>query len=224
MRVLLTGATGTAGSATLQVLLADPGVVAVTALSRRPLAERHDKLRVVIHEDFTDPAPVRGLLAETDAVLWCLGTGQNDVPEAEYVRITYDTALAFARALLAENPKAAFIFLSGQGADPTERSRALFGRVKGRTERDLDTLGLARLHHARPGYIHPVTEKPSRKALERFSMFIEPVFRALFPKHMIDADDLGRALLAAARGATETRMLDNVALQKLAAGPSVITP
>ena len=218
MRVLLTGATGTAGSATLGVLLADPGVTAITALSRRPLAERHDKLRVVLHEDFTDPEPVRAILAETDAVLWCLGIGQNDVPEAEYVRITHTTTLNFARALLAANPKATFIFLSGQGADPTEKSRALFGRVKGRTERDLATLGLARLHNARPGYIHPVTEKPSRKALERFSMFIEPVFRVLFPKHMIDADALGRALLAAARGVPNELVLDNVALQKLAAG------
>ena len=218
MRVMLTGSTGTAGSATLQVLLADPGVTSVTALSRRPLAERHEKLHVVLHDDFTDPAPVMSALAETDALLWCLGIGQNDVPEAEYVRITQDYTLAFARALLAANPQATFIFLSGEGADPTERSRALFGRVKGRTERALDGLGLARLHHARPGYIHPKTEKPSRKALERFSMFVEPVFRALFPKHMIDADDLGRALLAAARGATETRVLDNVALQKLAAG------
>ncbi|MCK6515886.1 NAD(P)H-binding protein [Myxococcota bacterium] len=218
MRVLLTGPTGTAGSATLQVLLADPGVTSVTALSRRPLAERHEKLQVVLHEDFTDPAPVSAVLAATDAVLWCLGVGQNDVPEAEYVRITYDTTLAFARALLAANPQATFIFLSGQGADPSERSRALFGRIKGRTERDLDALGLARLHHARPGYIHPTTEKPTRKALERFSMFIEPVFRVLFPRHMIDADDLGRALLAAARGATDAPVLDNVALQRLAAG------
>ena len=217
MRVLLTGSTGTAGSATLQVLLADPGVTSVIALSRRPLAERHEKLRVVLHEDFTDPGPLNAVLAETDALLWCLGIGQNDVPEEEYVRITYTTTLAFAQALLAANPKATFIFLSGQGADPTEKSRALFGRVKGRTERALDGLGLARLHHARPGYIHPTTEKPSRKALERFSMFIEPVFRVLFPRHMIDADDLGRALLAAGRGAAEARVLDNVALQKLAA-------
>lgn len=218
MRVLLTGPTGTAGSATLLVLLADPGVTSVTALSRRPIETQHEKLRVVLHDDFTDPAPLASLLAETDALLWCLGIGQNDVPEAEYIRITHDYTLAFARALLAANPKATFIFLSGQGSDPTERSRALFGRIKGRTERALDGLGLARLHHARPGYIHPTTEKPSRKALERFSMFVEPLFRALFPRHMIDADQLGRALLAAARGATEERVLDNVALQRLAAG------
>ncbi|MCK6520783.1 NAD-dependent epimerase/dehydratase family protein [Myxococcota bacterium] len=218
MRVLLTGPTGTAGSATLLVLLADPGVTSVTALSRRPIDTQHEKLRVVLHDDFTDPAPLASLLAETDALLWCLGIGQNDVPEAEYIRITYDYTLAFARALLVANPKATFIFLSGQGSDPTERSRALFGRIKGRTERAVDGLGLARLHHARPGYIHPTTEKPSRKALERFSMFVEPLFRALFPRHMIDADQLGRALLAAARGATEERVLDNVALQRLAAG------
>lgn len=218
MRVLITGATGTAGSATLLVLLADPGVTSVTALSRRPIAVEHPKLRVVLHENFTDASALGALLAETDALLWCLGIGQNDVPEDEYLRITHTYTLTFARALLAANPAATFIFLSGQGADPTERSRALFGRIKGRAERDLDGVGLKRLHHARPGYIHPTTEKPSRKALERFSMFIEPVFRRLFPAHMIDADDLGRALLAAARGATEERVLDNVALQKLAAG------
>jgi uncharacterized protein YbjT (DUF2867 family) len=218
MRTLLTGPTGTAGSATLLVLLNDPGVTSVTALSRRPLAVTHPKLTVILHDDFTDAAPLAAVLAETDAVLWCLGIGQNDVPEDEYVRITYDYTLTFARALLTANPAATFIFLSGQGADPSERSRALFGRIKGRAERDLDGLGLKRLHHARPGYIHPVTEKAHRKPLERFSMFVEPVFRRLFPKHMIDADELGRALLAAARGATEERVLDNVALQRLAAG------
>jgi len=54
MKVLLFGATGTAGSGILQACLQAPDVAEVRALARRPLGAAHDKLKVFLHDDYLD--------------------------------------------------------------------------------------------------------------------------------------------------------------------------
>jgi hypothetical protein len=53
-----------------------------------------------------------------------------------------------------------FIYVSGEGADQTEKSRQLFGRIKGRTERELDEAetGTFKTISVRPGAINPTAE------------------------------------------------------------------
>jgi uncharacterized protein YbjT (DUF2867 family) len=216
MRLLVTGATGTAGAAAVRQAVSDASVSSVVALSRRPPHIQHRKLRHVPHADFLDYAGVRDRLAEADALLWCLGTSQNRVGREELHRVTVGFTLAGAAAYRAANPAGAFLHLSGAGADPTGRSRMPFSQEKGEAERRLDALGLARLWHFRPGYIHPprLPEKPLLQ--DRLLYPLGPLFRP-FKGAMVDADGLGKAMVRVAREGHPKRVLDNRDIRALAA-------
>ena len=219
MRILLTGATGTAGSGVLRQAIADPDVEGVTVLARREPAERHEKVLFVRHGDFSDYAKVRGSLVGHDAALWCLGISQFRVTPEQLHRVSVDYVLAGAKAFMAANPDLWFVHLSGAGADPTGRSRIRFAREKGEAESRLDALGLAGLWHFRPGYIHPAgrIEKPILQ--DRVMKVLHPAMRAFAPSQMVDADDLGKAMLKVAKdghAAHAERVVDNRAIRRLA--------
>ena len=147
IRIVLTGATGFAGSATLTHLLADDRVQAVTVLSRRPLTVGHPTLTVHLQQDFGawDTTLLRDL-AEHDACVWALGAKASDVTDPErYWYVTHDCTLALAVGLAENNHgHLRFCYLSGMGANPREGLRLPWERqtriAKGRTERDLRTL------------------------------------------------------------------------------------
>ena len=58
MRILIFGASGTAGSGVLNASLAAPIVKEVRVIIRRPLSITNDKVRVFLHEDYLDYAAV----------------------------------------------------------------------------------------------------------------------------------------------------------------------
>ena len=217
MRILITGATGTAGAAALRQALANPRITAVTALGRRAPKVTDPKLTALEHADFTDYTALGDRLGGHDAVLWCLGTATARVSPADLHRITVDFVLAGARALLAANPGLRFVHLSGQGADPTGRSRLAFAREKGEAENGLDALGLSALWHVRPGYIHPPAPVEKPLFQDKLMFAIAPLFRRVAPTMMIDADVLGRAMVALALDGHSERVLENRALLALGA-------
>ena len=216
MKLLLTGATGTAGSKALEAALADKRVKKVTVLSRKALGLKHPKLKVLLMKDFLDYSKVKKDLTGQDACLWCLGISQNAVEEAEYIRITYDYALAAAKAMKAASPKITFCFLSGDGAATSEKSSMLFGRIKGKTENALGRLGFKRLYHFRPGYIHPTKDQPKKLVYERIFEPLTPLFHKFLPGMIVSSADLGRAMVqAACEGAPKT-ILNNLDILELA--------
>jgi hypothetical protein len=174
------------------------------------------KIRYLELSDFTDWSSLRGRLGDVEAVLWCLGISQAKVSRAELARVTYDFTLAGARAVKAESPDVVFVFLSGGGADPSQKSRMPFAREKGRTETALDGLGLRRVHHVRPAYIHPEKGGPKKPFLERALGGLAPVMRGIAPSVIIDARDLARAMLALAFEPHAKRVLENRDLRRLA--------
>jgi uncharacterized protein YbjT (DUF2867 family) len=218
IKVILTGATGLAGSEVLRQGLADSRVQSITVVSRKPVAQSHPKIVQVVHENYLDYSAIQSQLADHDACLWCLGVSQNEVSAEEYRKITLDYAIAGAKAMLAINPGLTFIFLSGQGADSAEKSRLLFGRVKGATENQLNLLGLKHLYHFRPGYIHPVTPGTSRHLWDRFLAPVAPFLHKVVPNMLVDADELAKAMLHVAENGYPKRILENRDIRQIAAG------
>ena len=194
-RLVIVGATGMVGGYALRYALDHSAVASVTAVGRKNLGISHPKLREVLHQDFTDCSSLAEALSGQDAAVFCLGVYSGAVPEVEFRMITVDYTIEFARVLRASSPEASFSFLSGNGADPTGRSRLAFARYKGEAENALLAAGFPRVYNFRPAYIYPVEPRKEPNFGYRLLRAIYPAFRVLFPNQVIRADDLARAMV-----------------------------
>ena len=194
-RLVVVGATGMVGGYALRYALDHPDVGRVTAIGRRKLSISHPKLDEVLHRDFADCSALVETLSGQHAVVFCLGTYTGSVSDVELRTITVDYTVEFARVLRSCSPDAAFSFLSGNGADPTGRSRMAFARYKGEAEKALLAAGFPRVYIFRPAYIYPVQPRKEPNVSYRLLRAIYPVFRRLFSNQVIPADDLACAMV-----------------------------
>ena len=204
-RVVIVGASGMVGGYALRYALENSDVGSVTSIGRRKLGISHTKLTEVLHRDFADCSALAGVLSGQDAAVFCLGTYTGSVSDAELRTTTVDYTIEFARVLRGSSPGAAFSFLSGNGADPTGRSRIPFARYKGEAENALLAAGFPHVYLFRPAYIYPVEPRKEPNFSYRLLRGIYPVFRVLFPNQVIRADDLARAMVDAAVSGTGQR-------------------
>jgi uncharacterized protein YbjT (DUF2867 family) len=212
MKILIFGATGSAGGSVLRACLSSPNVDEVRAIARRPPDLADSKLRAIVHDDYLDYTQVESAFAGVDACLFCLGISATQVSgEAEYRKITHDFALAAACTLRAQSPSAVFHFVSGQGASLT--SRFMWARVKAETERDL----MAEVDAVcwRPAAIDGV---PSRSEPRLFKI-ARPVLRVLlspFRGLYVKGEDIGRAMLRATADGLRGRIVENAEIRDIA--------
>jgi len=205
-RIVIVGASGMVGGYTLRYALEDSTVDSVTTIGRKTLGISHPKLTEVVHRDFADCSSLAETLSGQDAAVFCLGAYTGAVSDAELRTITVDYAVEFARVLHGSSPGATFSFLSGNGADPTGRSRMPFARYKGEAENALLAAGFAQVYIFRPAYIYPVEPRKEPNFSYRLLRATYPAFRMLFPNQVIRADDLARAMVdAAVYGTAEHR-------------------
>ena len=204
-RLVIVGATGMVGGYALRHALEDSTVGTVTSIGRKKIGSSHPKLREILHPDFADCSALAGTLLGQDAAVFCLGTYTGSVSDAELRKITVDYTVEFARVLHGSSPGADFSFLSGNGADPTGRSRMPFARYKGEAENALLAAGFPHVYLFRPAYIYPVEPRKEPNFSYRLLRGIYPVFRVLFPNQVIRADDLARAMVDAAVSGTGQR-------------------
>lgn len=220
MNVLLFGATGMVGDAVLHECLNDAHVTSVLAVVRSPLVVRHAKLRELRRTDFFAYDDIAGELAPIDACFFCLGVSAAGMSEAAYTRQTYDLTTAAARALAAAHPGATFCYVTGQGADSSERGRIMWARVKGKTENAILALPLDG-YMFRPGFIRPRPGGVAPKAWYRFlyplAGVMYPLLSRVAPNSVTTAENVGRAMIAAAVVGYPKRILENADIDALAA-------
>src|ERR1700730_13596613 len=197
-RVVIVGASGMFGGYALRYALENPAVGRATSIGRRKLGISHPKLTEVLHRDFADCSALAETLSGQDAAVFCLGTYTGSVSDAELRTTTVDYTIEFARVLRGSSPGAAFSFLSGNGADPTGRSRIPFARYKGEAENALLAAGFPHVYLFRPAYIYPAEPWKEPNFSYRFLRGVYPVFRLLFPNQVIRANDLARAMVDSA--------------------------
>jgi uncharacterized protein YbjT (DUF2867 family) len=211
-RVVITGASGMVGGCALRICLESPVVSRVTAIGRRPTGISDTRLHEVVVDDFNDYSALPEALENQDAALYCLGAYTGAVPDDLFRRITVDYTLAFAKSLHSASPQAAFCFLSGQGADQTERSRMAFARYKGAAENTLLDIGFSRVHLFRPGYIYPVMPRKEPNRMYTITRFLYPLVRRLYPNIGISSENLAAAMVHAGlygTGENEGPILEN---------------
>jgi len=212
MKILLFGATGSAGAAVLDACLNASIVDEVRAITRRPLMHTSPKLRTYVHKDFLDYATVEEAFRSIDACLFCLGISATQVSQEEYRTITYSYTLAAANMIKAKSPGAAFHYISGQGTK--SGSRMFWARVKAQTEHDL--IELVDADCWRPAFIDA---KPS-PSLPKIYGYIQPLGRLLlkpFPNLYIQGHDIGRAMLQATVEKLRSQIIENAEIRQIAA-------
>ncbi|MGE5989972.1 MULTISPECIES: NAD(P)H-binding protein [Klebsiella] len=144
--VLLAGATGLVGGHILQLLLNDPGVSCIHALSRKPLRVSHPKLQIHI-VDFTSLPQ----LPRADEAYLALGTTIKVAGSKEAFRaVDFDANLAVAQAAIRAGVSRTGLVSAG-GA--SVRSSMFYTRVKGELEDALRALPLTTLVIARPSLL-----------------------------------------------------------------------
>ena len=197
-RLVIVGGTGMVGGYALRYALDHTAIGSVTSIGRKKLGISHAKLKQVLHLDFADCSALAETLSGQDAAVFCLGAYTGAVSDAELRTITVDYTVEFARVLHGISPGAAFSFLSGNGADPTGRSRMPFARYKGEAENAILAAGSPHVYIFRPAYIYPVEPRKEPNFNYRLLRAIYPAFRLLFPNQVIRADDLARVMVDAA--------------------------
>jgi uncharacterized protein YbjT (DUF2867 family) len=209
VNVLLFGATGMIGQGALRECLLDPDVDSVIAVGRKSAGQAHPKLREIIEPDVTHVEPE---LARADACLFCLGVSVLGLSEDAYTRITHDLTLSIANTLLRANADLTFLYVSGAGTDSTEKGRAMWARVKGRTENALLRLPFKAAYMFRPGAIMPMHGVRSStswyNAVYAVLRPIVPILRRVRPTSVTTTEQLGRAMLAVAKRGYHSRVLE----------------
>lgn len=185
------------GGLILQECLNRDDVGSVTAIVRRPLGVTHAKLVEVVHEDFMDYSKIEDSLKGQDMCFYCIGVYTGQVPAAEFKKITVDITKAFADALKKNSPDVSFCFLSGQGADQTEKSRLLFAREKGIAENYLQQKQFKHLYIFRPGYIYPVTPRKEPNTMYAMLRAIYKPMSKIFRGIGVDSDMLAHKMVVA---------------------------
>jgi nucleoside-diphosphate-sugar epimerase len=210
VKILLYGATGAAGGAVVRACLNAPMVREVRAISRRPLALAHEKLRAFVHKDFLDYSAIPEAFTGIDACLFCLGVSATQVTEEEYRRITHDFTLAAAHAVKEHSPSSAFHYISGSGTN--EGGRMMWQKVKGGTERELiELVGAVCWRTAAIGGV-AAEHSPWFYKIVRPMLGVLKPFRGLY----IGGEALGRAMLQATIEKMRGRILENADIRDVA--------
>ncbi|MCC7540048.1 MAG: epimerase [Deltaproteobacteria bacterium] len=200
------------GQGVLNECLRDPRVEEILVVGRSACGVEHEKLREVLCSDFFDYRAIEERLAGYDACFFCLGVSSAGMSEAEYRRLTYDLTMRAAETLVRVSPEMTFCYVSGAGTDGTEKGRSMWARVKGKTENDLLALPFAASFMFRPGYVQPGPGVRSKTALYRIAYGalgpLYPVWRRLLPGIVTTSANVGRAMIAAASGGYEKRILE----------------
>lgn len=222
MRVLMFGATGMVGQGVLRECLLDGEVAFVQTVGRTLTGGMaQPKLRELLHQDLWHYGAIEGALTGFDACFFCLGTPSAGKGEEEYTRVTYDLTMAAAQTLARLNPNMTFVYVSGAGADSSEKGRVMWARVRGRLENALLRLPFRGVYIFRPGVIQPLhgiqSKTKSYRLLYRLLGPVLPLLRRAFPGRITTTERIGRAMLRVARYGADKQVLESRDLEELSA-------
>jgi uncharacterized protein YbjT (DUF2867 family) len=156
MNVVIFGATGMVGQGVVKECLRDPEIEKILVIGRQAAGVNHPKVQEIVRADLLNLSPLKNELAGLDACFFCLGVSALGMNETDYRKVTYDLAVAAARALLAASPGITFEYISGQGTDSSAKGRVMWARVKGETENALLQMPFKAAYMFRPGMIIPL--------------------------------------------------------------------
>lgn len=224
MRVIITGATGMVGKGILLECLDHQDITAVLSISRKSTGIKHPKLEELIHQDFSEFESVADQLKGYDACYSSMGVSAAEMSEEQYKQMTYGFTMALAQELYKLNPQMCFNYVSGQGTDSSEKGRAMWARVKGKTENDLLKLGFRQAYMFRPGAIIPMKGvEPSSKfyrILINNLGWLLKLIKKMAPNSVVDTTQIGLAMIHSTQRGYDKKVLKPVDILKLSQNQS----
>ena len=215
--ILITGSNGMIGKLILEYCLQREDAGSITSITRKSTGIHHPKLVELIHDDFLDYSAVAEHLKNKDICFFCLGVYTGQVAKEEFRTITVDYTRALATALKQYSPEAGFCFLSGQGADITEKSVVMFARDKGIAENILINLQFQHLAIFRPGYIYPVTPRVEPNTLYKiFRLVYRMGLGKIYPNIGVTSEQLAKVMVSVGFEGKGTMIYENRDIRKLA--------
>jgi hypothetical protein len=222
VKVILFGGTGMVGQGVLRECLLDSEVESVLAVGRSPTGELHWKLHEIVRPDLADLSPVEGQLSGYDACFFCLGVSSAGMDAPTYYRLTYELTTSIAATLVKRNRGMTFIYVSGAGTDSSERGRAMWARVKGKTENALLQMPFKAAYMFRPGYIQPLhgirTKTKWYGVMYAVMGPLYPLWKLLFPKYVTTTECIGRAMIAVAKQGAPKQILESWDINSICGG------
>lgn len=213
MKIIITGATGMVGEGVLLTCLNNADVKEVLMINRRPSPVQHPKLRELIVPDFFQLPGFSDTIKGYDACFYCAGISSVGMKEKKYTYITYDTTIAFAKALLEITPAISFCFVSGSHTDSSEKGKIMWARVKGRTENALLQLPFRSAYNFRPGAMFTYPGQKNGKAIYTF---IVKLIKAFSPKSVCTMGEVGLAMINAVSKGYPRQILEIADIKALA--------
>ena len=194
--ILITGTNGMIGRLILDRCLERTDLAKITSITRKPIGITHPKLQEVLHADFLDFSGIEQHFANQDTCFFCIGVYTGAVPREEFRKITVEYTRAFAETLKRNSPEVVCCFLSGQGADSSEKSRIPFALDKGIAENALIKLNFKQLSIFRPGYIYPVTARTEPNTMYRIMRALyKPFLSRVYPNIGLSSEQLANAMV-----------------------------
>jgi len=216
MKVILFGATGMVGQGVLRECLRDDGVGGVLTVGRRSTGRTNPKLRELVRKDLFDFGVAGAELQGYDACFFCLGVSSAGMSETDYTRLTFDLTVGWAQTLARVNPALTFVYVSGAGTG----GKAMWAQVKKRTEDALLAL-FPSSYMVRLSALRAMHGEVSKTRWTRIGYAVLrpllPLARAIAPEAVISTEELGRAMIRAARQGAPKRVLEPRDLRALGA-------
>jgi len=208
-KVILTGATGMIGGIVLQHCLQSNNIQQIISISRKSCGLKHPKLTEVLQDDFSNYQNITQYFKNADIAYFCIGAYTGAVSKDLFKKITVDFACAFADTLKANSPKASLCFLSGSGADQSEKSRIAFAKFKGIAENYLLSKNFKQLYIFRPAYIYPVEKRKEPNITYSISRTLYPLIKLFGSKFSIKSTELAKAMFIVGLNGASKSILEN---------------
>ncbi|MEG0928727.1 NAD-dependent epimerase/dehydratase family protein [Chryseobacterium sp.] len=213
IKIILTGATGMVGEGVLMECLENPNISEILSIGRKSSGKKHPKLKEYLVSDFLSININDEHLKGYDACFFCAGISSVGMNEEDYTKITYDTTIHFAEAVLHQNPEMVFNYVSGASTDSTESGKVMWARVKGRTENALKKMNFRGSYNFRPGFMKPVDGQLNVKWFFKPFIWIFPIF---LPSKSLTLHEVGRAMINAVNKGYPTSTLEIRDIKNLA--------
>lgn len=214
MKIIIAGATGMVGELVLKCCLNSTKITEIISLVRKPTTLDHPNLKEISISDFENYSEQEVLFEGVEAAFFCIGVYTGQVSDILFKKITVNYAVAFAKTLEQNSPKARFCLLSGAGVDRTQKSRTAFARYKGIAENQITVLELD-FYTFRPAYIFPVIPRREPNLMYKISRRLYPFIKLLGENFSIKSTQLAEVMFRVGLHGADQEILENKDILKI---------